>query len=140
MRNYFVLIRLEKVLSLSELADIRLESLLSKEAIDAPSVQEFFKVLKKYDNDFELMRQEAKEEGNVLRHIARFEKNQAEVLLTAVDSTHPFFSLSESDNIIAIYSDYYLNSPLVIKGPGAGANVTASGVLADVLQISSISG
>jgi aspartokinase/homoserine dehydrogenase 1 len=123
-----------------ELADIRLESLLPKDAMGASSVQEFFKQLKKYDKDFELRWQEAKIEGKVLRHIARFENNRAEVLLTAVDNSHPFFSLNESDNIIAIYSDYYRSNPLVIKGPGAGANVTASGVLADVLQCSSYMG
>ena len=58
------------------------------------------------------------------------------VQLEAVDTSHPFYSLSGSDNMISYTTRRYLKNPLVIKGPGAGAEVTAAGVFADIIQIS----
>ncbi|MBL7991414.1 MAG: hypothetical protein JNN25_08250, partial [Candidatus Kapabacteria bacterium] len=62
------------------------------------------------------------------------ENGKCSAKLEAVDHTHPFFSLNATDNKFAITSDYYSSTPLVIQGPGAGAKVTASGVLADILR------
>jgi aspartokinase/homoserine dehydrogenase 1 len=56
--------------------------------------------------------------------------------LTAVDATNPFYNLNGSDNLIAFTTQRYHSQPLVIKGPGAGAEVTAAGVLAEVISIS----
>ena len=56
--------------------------------------------------------------------------------LLAVDDTHPFYNLSGSDNVISYTTDRYRERPLVVKGPGAGAEVTAAGVFADVISIS----
>ena len=52
-----------------------------------------------------------------------------------VDITHPFYSLSGSDNIISFTTERYKNTPLVVKGPGAGAEVTAAGVFADLVNV-----
>ena len=53
-----------------------------------------------------------------------------------VNEQHPFYSLSGSDNIFALYTNHYREHPIVIKGPGAGADVTAAGVFADIIRIS----
>jgi aspartokinase/homoserine dehydrogenase 1 len=76
---------------------------------------------------------EAELRGEKLRYIATLENKKAVVELKAVSEDHPFYQMKGSDNIIAIYSKYY-ETPMVIKGPGAGANVTAAGILADLLK------
>jgi len=119
-----------------ELADIKVENLIFPKAQKVKTVQEFFGVLKENDIDFEKLRMKEEKEGKVLRYIAKLEKGKAEVSLQAIDKNHPFYFMSGSDNILAIHTLNYINSPLVIKGPGAGAEVTAAGVFADVLRIS----
>ena len=70
-----------------------------------------------------------------LRFIARLEKGKAAVVLKEVDENHPFYHLSGSDNIISFTTARYHDRPLVVKGPGAGAEVTAAGVFADIISI-----
>jgi len=118
-----------------EMRALKIESLLPPETESAGSLNEFFRVLKKYDNTFESKRLQAQKKGCRLRYMARFEDGRAQIKLTAVDSNHPFYTLNGSENIIAIHSDYYDLYPLVIKGPGAGAAVTAAGVFADILRL-----
>ena len=77
----------------------------------------------------------ATDNKNVLRYIATLENGKAAVALKEVNSAHPFYSMQGSDNIISFTTKYYSETPLVIKGPGAGANVTASGVLSDILSV-----
>ena len=81
------------------------------------------------------MLEKANTEGKVLRFIAQMEGGKATVSLQAVGQDHPFYSLSGSDNIIAFTSERYKERPLVIKGPGAGAEVTAAGVFAEIITI-----
>jgi len=119
-----------------ELSDVKLENLIFPKARKVKSVQEFFSVLKENDLEFEKLRMQEEKEGKVLRYIAKLEKGRAEVSLEAIDGSHPFYYMSGNDNIIAIHTSNYSTSPLIIKGPGAGAEVTAAGVLADVLRIS----
>jgi aspartokinase/homoserine dehydrogenase 1 len=118
-----------------ELTDIKIENLIPKQLRQIKSVDEFFGKLPQYDAFFEAKRVAAGKQGLVLRYMARFENNRAEIGLSAVNSSHPFYNLSGSDNIIAIYTNYYAASPLIIRGAGAGAEVTAAGVLADILKV-----
>ncbi len=118
-----------------ELSDIKIENLIPKQLRQLKTVDEFFRKLPQYDAFFEARRVAASKQGMVLRYVARFENSRAEIGLTAVDSSHPFYNLSGSDNIIVIYTNYYTVSPLIIRGPGAGAEVTAAGVLADILKV-----
>ena len=118
-----------------EMRDLKIESLLPPETESARTLDEFFRLLKKYDAEFESKRQRAEAKGCRLRYMARFEKGRAQIKLTEIDKRHPFFTLNGSENIIAIHSDYYDLYPLVIKGPGAGAAVTAAGVFADILRL-----
>ena len=119
-----------------EFKDIKLESLLSRRAAEAPTVEAFLEQLKKEDATFEKKKIEAARKGNRLRYIATLEKGRAEVSLRSVGSTHPFHQLSGSDNMIAFTTDRYSDTPLVVRGPGAGAEVTAAGVFADILRTS----
>jgi aspartokinase/homoserine dehydrogenase 1 len=81
-------------------------------------------------------RDAAAEEGKVLRYIATFSRGKAEVSLKRVGPDNPCYALSGSDIIIALTTANCPDQPIVIKGPGAGAEVTATGVLADIIRIS----
>jgi bifunctional aspartokinase / homoserine dehydrogenase 1 len=119
-----------------ELKNIKVQNLIPPPARKTKSVDEFFKILKKFDSQFEEKRREAEKKGKVLRYIAKLENKKAEISLEEVDEKHPFFSLTGSDNILSITTRHYHERPIVIKGPGAGADVTAAGVFADILRIS----
>ncbi len=89
------------------------------------------------DADLEALRSSAAAKGEVLRYIARIEGGRAGVALVPVGPQHPFYSLSGSDNIVSFTTKRYFDRPLVVKGPGAGTDVTAAGVLADILRVAS---
>ncbi len=115
--------------------DIELEPLLPKSCTDATSIQDFFVELEKLDGDFENTRQKAENNGQKLCYMALLQNGNASVALQKVDTNHPFYTLSGSDNMIVFTTERYKERPLVIKGPGAGAEVTAAGVFADVIRI-----
>jgi aspartokinase/homoserine dehydrogenase 1 len=119
-----------------EPSDVVVENILPESCRKAKTVNDFFKELEKNNHVFDKMREDAEKKGKVLRFIARWEKGKASVSLLAVGADHPFYSLSGSDNIIAFTTDRYKDRPLVIKGPGAGAEVTAAGVFAQVISLS----
>ena len=119
-----------------ELKDIKVESLIPKPALKSKSAADFLVKLKEHDHEFENKRKKAEQRGNVLRYIANLENGKAEIGLKEVDRDHPFYSLSGSDNIFAFTTKHYHIMPLVIKGPGAGADVTSAGVFADIIRIS----
>lgn len=118
-----------------EFDDIDLQNLVPEKAREADSVEAFFDTLANYDSDFQNLLEDARSEGKVLRYVARFEPGKAAVKLEKVDQNHPFYHVRESDNIIVIHSDHYSRRPMVISGPGAGASVTAAGVISDILKI-----
>ncbi len=118
-----------------ELEDIALEPILPKSCLKARTVETFFKELKKADGHFTELLTAANEKNRVLRYIALLENHTPVIKLEAVDSSHPFYSLGGNDNIIAITTRRYSENPLVFKGAGAGAEVTAAGVMADIFKI-----
>ncbi len=118
-----------------ELDDIEVENLVPEICRNITTIKGFFEEFEKVNSDFEQRRTDAEKEGKVLRYIAVLEKGSAQVTLQAVGSDHPFYNLSGSDNIISFTTDRYLDRPLVIKGPGAGAEVTAAGMFADIIRI-----
>ena len=99
------------------------------------SVNEFFKELQKADHLMQNLFEKAAKKKQVLRFIASLEKGKASVKLQMVGSEHPFYSLSGSDNIISFTTKRYFDRPLVVKGPGAGADVTAAGVFSEIISI-----
>jgi len=118
------------------LEEVSINNILPKACIDAPTVDAFFDELQKSDDYFEQLSINAQKENKVLRFIAKMENGNASVELQAVDSSNPFFALDGSDNMISFTTDRYLERPLVIKGPGAGAEVTAAGVFAEIIGLS----
>ena len=82
---------------------------------------------------------DANDKGKVLRYTAEFEhlaaKVKAKVGLEWVDATHPYANLTPGDNIFVIESDFYKDTPLIIRGPGAGRAVTAAAIQTDLVQI-----
>ncbi len=118
-----------------ELKDIKVESLVPQRARKVKSINEFFKILKNADNVFEERKAKAEKNGKVLRYIAKYENKKATVSLQEVDSSHSFYNLKLNDNIVAITTKESPNQPMVIRGNGAGADFTASGIFADILRI-----
>lgn len=116
--------------------DIKVNNVLPQNCIDAPTVDAFLEELEKSDSVFNQLATDAKAKGEKLCFVATLENNKVVVALKAVGSDHPFSSLSGSDNMISYTTKRYLANPLVIKGPGAGAEVTAAGVFADIIIIS----
>ena len=119
-----------------ELNEVEIEPLLAPECFEATSVKAFFEVLKEQDPVMESKIQEASDQGKVLRYIAKLQDGKASISLQPVGNDHLFYALSGSDNIIAYSSDRYSEKPLLIRGPGAGAEVTAAGVFADLIEVS----
>jgi bifunctional aspartokinase / homoserine dehydrogenase 1 len=119
-----------------EFNDVKVENILPEACRKAKTVDAFFVELEKNNKIFEKLRTEADKKNKVLRFIAKLEDGKATVNLQSVDSSHPFYSLSGSDNMISFTTERYKERPLVIKGPGAGAEVTAAGVFAELISIS----
>lgn len=121
-----------------EMSDLTVENLVPESAREADSVDDFFEKLSDFDDNFKKRYDEAASNGHRLCYIASYEAGQATVSLEEIDDEHPFSGLSGSDNIIAFHTQHYRDTPLVVKGPGAGAEVTAGGILADILRISNV--
>lgn len=120
-----------------EIQDVTINPLLSDAAMQAANVEEFYKVLEKENPQFEALIENAQKNGEKLRFIAKLENGKASIGLDKVDKNHPFYSLSGSENIVSYTTERYFHNPLVVKGPGAGAEVTAMGVFADIISLSS---
>jgi len=122
-----------------ELADISIENLVPENCRGEMSADTFLTMLKEKDSHFEGLCAKAEDKNEKLRYQAIFENGSASVKLGTVNSSHPFYSLSGSDNIILLTTERYNDRPMVIRGPGAGAEVTAAGVFADVIRIGNYS-
>jgi aspartokinase/homoserine dehydrogenase 1 len=119
-----------------EFEDIEIQNLVPTEAREVHSVEEFFDILEEHDQEFATLYEDAQSKNCKLCYIARLEDGKATVKLEQINQQHPFYNLSGSDNIVAFKTQHYQDSPIVVKGPGAGADVTASGIIADILRIS----
>ncbi len=102
------------------------------------TVDDFLKNISDLDAEFEQKRIDAALHDEHFRFVARLENGKVEVGLQTVNSTHPFYSLEGSNNVILLTTDRYNEYPMVIKGYGAGADVTAAGVFADIISIANI--
>ncbi|WP_019538085.1 bifunctional aspartate kinase/homoserine dehydrogenase I [Proteiniphilum acetatigenes] len=102
------------------------------------SLEEFWQTIPEMDTSFEARRQELAKEGKRLRFVASYDNGNCEVGLREVEQGHPFYDLEGSNNIIMITTERYNEYPMVIKGYGAGAGVTAAGVFSDIISIANI--
>jgi aspartokinase/homoserine dehydrogenase 1 len=136
VRKLLILVR-ETGTSL-EMKDIVIQDFLPESLSKSGTVDEFLDSLVNQEEYFITIHNQAKEKHGVLRYIASWRNGKANVALETVSNDHPFYSLKGSENIIAFVTKRYDHMPLVVKGPGAGAEVTAAGVLSDILKAGKI--
>lgn len=133
MRKLLILAR--ECGSSMEMDEIDIQPILPEDCFQASSVEEFYARLKNCDEKLANLLALAENEKKVLRYIASFEDGKGNISLQMVGSEHPFYHLSGTDNMIAIRSEFYSENPLVIKGQGAGAEVTAGKVFGDLIKL-----
>nr|HRD06848.1 bifunctional aspartate kinase/homoserine dehydrogenase I [Saprospiraceae bacterium] len=112
---------------------VDLNAVLPDHLMDAKDVKGFLELLPDYDNEMALRASAAASAGKVLRYIGTMEEGRAKISIEEVGSESPFYSLDGSDNLFVITTQRYKTRPIIVRGPGAGAEVTAAGVFADVL-------
>lgn len=116
--------------------DVDITNCLTKESQDAASVDELWETLEKFDNPvMEEQRKKAADSGKVLKYVGTIENGKAKTAIKEIAPDHPFYNINGSDNIISFTTARYKTNPLIVIGPGAGAEVTAAGVFADVIRI-----
>lgn len=118
-----------------EMHTIENEPFMPKELMEIEKVDDFMKALPDFDKHFEQLRLDADKNDKKLRYVAEFNKGKASVGLKQADSNKPYYQLDGKDNIVLFFTNRYPEQPLVVKGAGAGAEVTASGVFADIISI-----
>ena len=120
-----------------EAEDVDLGAILPEACLKADSVESFYQSLLDEAAYFEKMKEKAASENKAIRYIGSLEYGKVKIGIQYVDQGHPFYALSGSDNIISFTTKRYKDTPLVVKGPGAGAEVTAGGVFADLVNVGS---
>ena len=120
-----------------EQEDVDVDYFIPKEYFDN-DLDTFMTLIPNLDADFEQMRMQYAQEGKLLRYVASLNDGHAKIGLQAVDSSHPLYQMEGSNNVILITTDRYHEYPMIIKGYGAGAGVTAAGVFADIISIANI--
>jgi len=118
-----------------ELEHIANNAFLPKESLETTNNDDFYASLTKNESHFQEIFKAANDKDCRLKYVAEFNDGKANVGLQHIPSNHPFYNLEGSDNIVLFFTDRYPENPLIIKGAGAGADVTASGIFADVIRI-----
>jgi bifunctional aspartokinase / homoserine dehydrogenase 1 len=120
-----------------EKTDVQVNTFLPAECFEG-DLDHFWKSVKKYDTDFENRRKILEKDKKRWRFVAILDNGKASIQLVEVDSNHPAYVLEGSNNIIILTTERYKELPMVIKGYGAGAGVTAAGVFADILRVANV--
>ncbi len=118
-----------------EIDDINIETFLTKANLESKSVDDFYKSLKADESHFQEIFASAKANNCQLKYVAEFKNGKAKCGLREIPEGHPFYNLEGKDNIVMFYTERYPEQPLIVKGAGAGADVTASGLFADIIKI-----
>lgn len=116
-----------------EMEDITNNSFMP-EACMKGTVDEFYEQMEKHEDHFRQLYEDAKKAGNKLKFVATYANRQASVGLQQIPPQHDLYHLYGKDNVVLFYTNRYIEQPLVVKGAGAGAEVTASGVFADIIR------
>jgi aspartokinase/homoserine dehydrogenase 1 len=123
-----------------EMEDVEVESLVPED-LRASDVEEYLSSLNNYDAALAELLASARGRGEVLRYVGAVEPGgRVSAGLRAFPLSHPFASLSESDNVVSFRTARYNVQPMIVRGPGAGPAVTAAGVFADLLRLASFLG
>ena len=118
-----------------ELDDIQNNSFLPKEVLNTDNNIDFFEALDKHEYHFKNLLEKANTKNARLKYVAELKNGRASVGLKEIEANHDFFNLEGSDNIILFYTTRYKQQPLIVKGAGAGAEVTAGGIFGDIIRI-----
>jgi len=116
-----------------EMEDVTNNAFMPAECMEG-TVEDFYKCMEKHESHFKNIVDEANNSGKKLKFVATYENGKASVGLKQIGSDHDFYHLYGKDNVVAFYTQRYTGQPLVVKGAGAGADVTASGVFADIIR------
>ena len=114
--------------------DVHVEALLPESCMIAPTIEAFFDELEKHDTHFRNLIEDVHRSQLKLRYIASLDDGKATIRLARVGADSPFYNLASTDNMVVIKTLRYSERPMVIAGPGAGADVTAGGVFAEIIQ------
>ena len=117
------------------LEDIENTSFLSEAGLKSDTVDDFYQTLIADEAHYQSLYASAKANNCQLKYVAKFEDGKASVSLQEIPEGHPFYNLEGSDNIVMFYTERYPKQPMIIKGAGAGADVTASGLFADIIRL-----
>ena len=117
-----------------EMEDIANNAFLPQECFDG-NVEDFYTSMLKNEEHFKAIYKAANDKGCKLKFVANFDNGKASVGLQHIPAQSDFYHLYGKDNIVLFYTDRYPENPLVVKGAGAGADVTASGVFADIIRL-----
>jgi bifunctional aspartokinase / homoserine dehydrogenase 1 len=118
-----------------ELGDIRVESLIPKNLRGGVFSNALFQRFARFDAEMQRRVMDARSRNTVLRYVGTLSNGQGSAALQEVPATHPLASSKGTDNIIVFTTERYHHTPLVVQGPGAGADVTAMGVFSDILKL-----
>ncbi|NRA93030.1 MAG: bifunctional aspartate kinase/homoserine dehydrogenase I [Psychroserpens sp.] len=118
-----------------EIDDIKVETFLTKSSLESKSVDDFYKALKVDESHYQEIFASAKANNCQLKYVAEFKNGKAKCGLREIPEGHPFYNLEGKDNIVMFHTERYPEQPLIVKGAGAGADVTASGLFADIIKI-----
>ena len=129
-----ILILAREAGAVMNIEDVVREDFLPGECREASSTEEFLALLEKHNDHFDRIREEAEKEDKVLRFVAEYFDGKASIGLKQIDRMHPFFHLEGKDNILLLTTERYKTQPMVIRGAGAGAEVTAAGVFGDIIR------
>jgi aspartokinase/homoserine dehydrogenase 1 len=129
-----ILILAREAGAVMNIEDVVREDFLPEECRKASTTEEFLDLLEKNNAVFDGIREEAEKEGKVLRFVAEYYEGQASIGLKKIDKMHPFYHLEGKDNILLLTTERYKSQPMVIRGAGAGAEVTAAGVFGDIIR------
>ena len=129
-----ILILAREAGAVMNIEDVVRESFLPEECLQAASTEEFLNLLEKNNAHFDRIREEAEREEAVLRFVAAYHDGRASIGLRKIGKEHPFYRLEGKDNILLLTTERYKSQPMVIRGAGAGAEVTAAGVFGDIIR------
>ena len=118
-----------------DISDIENNGFLPEAALNTDNNADFFKALENHKAHFDQLLETAEKNDSRLKYIAELENGKASVGLQEVKADHDFYNLEGSDNIILFYTNRYKKQPLIVKGAGAGAAVTAAGIFGDIIRI-----
>ena len=119
-----------------ELSNIKIKPFIPEDCFDTKNNDDFLNSLVKNEKHFRKILENTKQKSCKIKYVAEYKNGKASVGIKNIPKSHDFYNLEGSDNIILFFTQRYQEQPLIVKGAGAGSEVTAAGVFADIIRIS----